>query len=207
MDRAELKQRARAQLGGKLFGTGWLYAVLVVLLQSVVTGVGSRGHGVGLAVLLLVGGPLSCSAARMFLKQSADGRPMNLHDLAFGFTEDFSGSFLLNLMQSIFIALWSLLLVVPGIVKALSWSMSFYVRAEHPDYTWRQCLDASAALTSGHKGEIFLLYLSFVGWYIVGALCFGVGTLWVQAYVQAALSQCYHWLGTQHSYGADEAQM
>lgn len=205
MNNAELKQKARAQLGGKIFGTGWLYAVLVMLLQSAVVGIGNRGHGVGLAVLLLVGGPLSCSAARMFLKQSADGRPMDLHDLAAGFTEDFSGSFLLNLMQSIFIVLWSLLLVVPGIVKALGWSMSFYVRAEHPDYTWRQCLDASAALTDGYKGEIFLLHLSFIGWYIVGALCLGVGTLWVQAYVQATMTQCYHWLKAQQSYSTDEA--
>ena len=204
MNNAELKQRARAQLGGRLFGTGWLYAVLVVLLQSAVLGISNRGSGVGLAVLLLVGGPLSCSAARMFLKQSADCQPMNLHDLAFGFTEDFSGSFLLNLMQNIFIALWSLLLVVPGIIKALGWSMSFYVRAEHPDYTWRQCLDASAALTNGHKGEIFLLHLSFIGWYIVGALCLGVGELWVQAYVQATMAQCYNWLKAQQFGSADE---
>ena len=64
MNNAELKQKARAQLGGKIFGTGWLYAVLVMLLQSAVVGIGNRGRGVGLAVLLLVGGPLSCSAAR-----------------------------------------------------------------------------------------------------------------------------------------------
>lgn len=194
MNNAELKQRAREQLGGRVFGTGWLYAVLVVMLQSAVIGIGNRRRGMGLAVLLLVGGPLSCSAARMFLKQSADGQPMDLHDLAAGFTEDFGGSFLLNLMQNIFIVLWSLLVVVPGIIKALGWSMSFYVRAEHPDYTWRQCLDASAALTNGYKGEIFLLHLSFIGWYIVGALCLGVGTLWVQAYVQATMAQCYNWL-------------
>ncbi len=204
MNNMELKQRAKAQLGGRLFGIGWLYAVLVVLLQSAVLGIGNRGGGAGLAALLLLGGPLSYSAARMFLKQSADGQPMDLHDLAAGFTEDFSGSFLLNLMQSIFIALWSLLLVVPGIIKAIGWSMSFYVRVEHPEYTWRQCLDASAALTSGHKGEIFMLYLSFIGWYIVGALCLGVGELWVQAYVQAAKTQCYNWLKAQRPSGADE---
>ena len=199
MDRAELKQRARAQLGGKIFGTGWLYAVLVVLLQSAAIGVGGRGSGAGLALLLLVGGPLSYSAARMFLKQSADGQPMDLHDLTAGFTEDFSGSFLLNLMQTIFITLWSMLLVVPGIIKALGWSMSFYIRTEHPEYTWRQCLDASAALTNGYKGELFVLHLSFIGWYIVGALCLGVGELWVQAYVQATLTQCYNWLKTRQA--------
>ena len=199
MDRTELKRRARAQLGGRLFGAGWLYAVLVMLIQAAVMGVGGRGRLPGLAVTLLVGGPLSYSAARMFLKQSADGRPMDLRDLLAGFTDDFSGSFLLNLMQTIFIALWSLLLVVPGVIKSLSWSMSFYIRAEHPEYGWKECMDASAALTDGHKAELFVLYLSFVGWYIVGALCLGVGDLWVQAYMQATLAQCYNCLKAQQS--------
>ena len=199
MNRAELKQQAKKQLGGKIFGAGWLYAVLVMLIQAAVVSIGNSQWLLGLAATLLIGGPLNYSVARMFLKQSADGEPMNLRDLLAGFTDDFSGSFLLNLMQIIFTVLWSLLLVVPGVIKALSWSMSFYVRVEHPDYTWRQCLDASAALTKGHKGEIFVLYLSFIGWYIVGALCLGVGTLWVQAYVQAATAQCYNWLKAQQA--------
>lgn len=99
--------------------------------------------------------------------------------------------------MSIFIALWSLLLVVPGIIKALGWSMAYYIKVEHPEYTWKQCLDASTALTNGHKGDLFVLHLSFIGWYFVGSLCLGVGTLWVMPYHQATLTQCYHWLKSQ----------
>ena len=197
MNRVELKQQAKKQLGGKIFGSGWLCAVLVVLIQAVVVSVGSGEWWLGLAITLLIGGPLNYSVAKMFLKQSADGKPMNLRDLLAGFTDDFSGSFLLNLMQTIFTILWSLLLVVPGVIKALSWSMSFYVRVEHPEYGWKECMNASAALTNGHKGELFVLYLSFIGWYIVGTLCLGVGDLWVQAYMQATMAQCYNWLKTQ----------
>lgn len=147
MNRADLKQRAKAQLGGSIFGSVWLYAVLVFFIN---------------ALIQLVG-----------------------------------GNFLLHLLMSIFIALWSLLLVVPGIIKALGWSMAYYIKVEHPEYTWKQCLDASTALTNGHKGDLFVLHLSFIGWYFVGSLCLGVGTLWVMPYHQATLTQCYHWLKSQ----------
>lgn len=145
----------------------------------------------------LFSGPLSYGIAKMLLKQSRDGQAMNVAEMFDGFKDDFGGNFLLHLLMSIFIALWSLLLVVPGIIKALGWSMAYYIKVEHPEYTWKQCLDASTALTNGHKGDLFVLHLSFIGWYFVGALCLGVGTLWVMPYHQATLTQCYHWLKSQ----------
>lgn len=175
MNRADLKQRAKAQLGGSIFGSVWLYAVLVFFIN---------------ALIQLVGGQIP-------LKQSRDGQAMNVAEMFDGFKDDFGGNFLLHLLMSIFIALWSLLLVVPGIIKALGWSMAYYIKVEHPEYTWKQCLDASTALTNGHKGDLFVLHLSFIGWYFVGALCLGVGTLWVMPYHQATLTQCYHWLKSQ----------
>ena len=199
MDRAELKRLARQQLGGKIFGSVWLNAALVMLVYAVLMWVGRKIPLLGTALLLLAGGPVAYSLNKMFLKQSEDGQPMKVRELMDGFSEDFSGCFLLNLLQGIFIFLWSLLLVVPGVIKAVGWSMSFYIKVDHPGYTWRQCMDASTALTYGHKAEMFLLSLSFIGWYIVGALCLGVGTLWVQAYYQATMAQCYKWLKTQQN--------
>lgn len=198
MNRADLKQKAKAQLGGKIFGNVWLYAVLVALVNGIVLALAGKVPVLGQAVYLLVVGPLGYATAKMYLKQSRDGQPMNIPELVDGFKDDFSGNFLLGLLSAIFIALWSILLVVPGIIKGLSWSMIYYVKAEHPDYGWKQCMDASAALTNGHKGEIFVLQLSFIGWYIVGSLCLGIGTLWVNAYYQAAMTQCYNWLKTQN---------
>ncbi len=194
MDRAELKRRAKQQLGGKIFGSVWLYAVLVYLIYDLILVLGGRIPVVGFVLQLLATGPLSYAVAKMLLKQTSDGEAMRIEDMFDGFKDDFSGTFLLHLLQSIFVFLWSLLLVVPGIIKALSWSMSYYVKAEHPDYTWKQCMDASAQLTEGHKAEIFVLNLSFIGWYIVGALCLGVGTLWVMSYYNATMAQCYIWL-------------
>lgn len=160
MNRADLKQRAKAQLGGSIFGSVWLYAVLVFFINALIQLVGGQIPLLGRVVGLLLTGPLSYGIAKMLLKQSRDGQAMNVAEMFDGFKDDFGGNFLLHLLMSIFIALWSLLLVVPGIIKALGWSMAYYIKVEHPEYTWKQCLDASTALTNGHKGDLFVLHLS-----------------------------------------------
>lgn len=112
--------------------------------------------------------------------------PMNVADVFRGFPEDFGGTLLLGLLSSLFTFLWGLLLVVPGIVKAYSYSQAFFVKVDRPEYDWRACMDESIRLMDGHKMDLFILDLSFLGWYIVGALCIGVGTLWVYPYHMAA---------------------
>lgn len=114
MNRADLKQRAKAQLGGSIFGSVWLYAVLVFFINALIQLVGGQIPLLGRVVGLLLTGPLSYGIAKMLLKQSRDGQAMNVAEMFDGFKDDFGGNFLLHLLMSIFIALWSLLLVVPG---------------------------------------------------------------------------------------------
>ena len=199
MERAELKRRAKAQLGGKIFGSVWLYAVLAVLIYNALVRVIGAVPTVGVVISLLLGGPLAYGIDSIFLKQARDGEPMQIGDLFKGFSEDFSGLFLLGLMQTIFIVLWSLLLVVPGIVASLAYSMSYYIKKDHPEYDWRTCMNASKQMMNGHKMELFVLNLSFIGWYIVGAICLGVGSLWVDAYRHAAVAQFYQCLSAQNA--------
>ena len=100
----------------------------------------------------------------------------------------------LGILEGLLIFLWSLLLFIPGIVKAYAYSMVYYVKADHPEYGWRECLDESQRLMTGHKWEKFVLDLSFIGWGIVGSLCLGVGTLWVMTYMAATEAQYYEYL-------------
>lgn len=189
MTRAEIKADARAQLSRNIFGNSWMTALLVCLLADAITvAAGTILPGFG---AMIVVGPLSFGIAAMFRKQSFDHDTMNIGDVFKGFTTDFGQTFLLGLLTSIFIALWSLLLVIPGIVKYYSYSMCYYIKADHPDYEWRQCIRGSQELMNGHKGELFMLDLSFLGWYIVGAICFGIGTLWVIPYHEAARAVFY----------------
>ena len=77
-----------------------------------------------------------------------------------------------------YILLWSLLLIVPGIMATYSYAMTDYILAEHPELTASEAIAQSKALMDGSRWRLFCLHLSFIGWGIVGSLCLGVGTLW-----------------------------
>lgn len=189
MTRRVWKARARAALGGGLFASNWLVAVLVMVIVSAAHGAaGTLLPGLG---VLLITGPLCYGEALLFLNLSRRGEDITLEDLLAGFRHEFTDTVLLGLLTMLFTALWSLLLVVPGIVKYYSWSLVYYVKIDHPEYDWRRCMAESAALMRGHKLEKFVLDLSFIGWSILGALCFGVGTLWVMSYAAATEAEYY----------------
>ncbi len=84
--------------------------------------------------------------------------------------------------------------IVPAIlsvVKAYEFSMIPYLLAEYPDMPAREAMQGSKDLTMGHKWDLFVLELSFLGWMILGALCFGIGTLFVAPYVSATMAEAY----------------
>ena len=189
MDRARIKARARNQLGNQIFGNNWVTAVIIIVVAGAIVAIASM-LSLGLAALV-ISGPLTYGTCYLFLKQARNSEVMSLSDLFIGFKEDFSGTFLLGLMQGIFIFLWSLLFIIPGIIKTYAYSMAYYVMMDHPDYDWRRSLQESEQLMKGHKWELFILDLSFIGWLIVGSFCLGIGTLWVTAYMSAARAQFY----------------
>ena len=195
MTRQELKDRAKAQLGNNIFGNKWLIALAVLLIYSAILGVLSA-TGVGSIAAIIVTGPLMFGVTTLFLNQARTNEQMDIPDMFCGFSNCFGDSLLLGLMISIFTFLWSLLFVIPGIVKAYSYSMAYYIKVDNPEYDWRQCIQASMNLMEGHKADLFVLDLSFIGWYIVGSLCFGVGTLWVAPYHQATRAQFYESIKT-----------
>lgn len=183
MTRVEMKTQAKAQLGNKIFGNLWMTALLVCLIFTLLEyAAGALIPGIG---AIIITGPICYGVGRLFLNQRRHGGTMNIGEIFKGFTEDFGQNFLIGLMTAIFTALWSLLLVVPGIVKAYAYSMAYYIKVDHPDYSWKECINASREMMDGHKWELFVLDLSFIGWYIVGALVLGVGVLWVMPYHEA----------------------
>ncbi len=188
ISRPELKAAAKKQLGGGIFEQAWMIALLVLLLEGIIAGV--AGSILPFIGAFIVTGPLAVGVAGLFLRQ-ARGEIMQLEGMFDGFKNDFGGNFLLGLMQGIFIFLWSLLFLIPGIVKTYSYSMCFFIKNDHPEMDWSACLKESMRIMKGHKGELFVLDLSFIGWYIVGSLCCGVGTLWVAPYYEATRAQFY----------------
>ena len=76
----------------------------------------------------------------------------------------------LNLLEGVFIMLWSLLLIVPGIIAAYKYSMAIYLLMDHPEKTPMECIRESGRMMQGHKGELFVLDLSFIGWKLLELL-------------------------------------
>jgi len=89
--------------------------------------------------------------------------------------------------MSLFIYLWSLLFVIPGIIKAFSYSMTPYILATSPNITATDALKLSMRMTDGHKGKIFVMGLSFIGWHILNSFTFGIlGIFYVNPYENTA---------------------
>ncbi len=103
-----------------------------------------------------------------------------------GFKQDFVQTLLIGLMQTVFTFLWSLLFVIPGIVKSYSYSMAQYIKHDNPTWDWEQCITESRRIMDGNKWKLFCLQLSFIGWFFVSMLTCAIGNLWLIPYMSAA---------------------
>ena len=149
------------------------------------------GSSFGTLATLVLSGPISFGVCRLFINLARRNEDMDFPRLFDGFREKFADNIILGVLVSVFTALWSLLFIIPGIVKYYSYSMIFFIKADHPEYDWKTCFNQSKSMMTGHKGELFVLDLSFIGWYFVGMLCLGIGVIWVSPYVQAAKTNFY----------------
>ncbi len=122
--------------------------------------------------VLLVSGAMQLGVTLYFL---ATFRKHNvqLADIFLGF-EKFGKALGLFLYQTLFIFLWTLLFIVPGIIASIRYSQAFFILADDPDKGIRQCMDESKAMMKGNKGKFFLLSLSFIGWAILSSLPAGI---------------------------------
>ena len=106
-------------------------------------------------------------------------------DLFFHYN-NFGKLFIANLLTTIFVFLWSLLFVIPGIIAAYSYSMVFYILDENPEMSAMDAIRASKQMMKGHKWELFCLHISFIGWAFLSVFTLGIGYLFLSPYMIAA---------------------
>ena len=87
--------------------------------------------------------------------------------------------------------LWTLLLVIPGIIKGYAYSMTPYVMNDHPELDAEDCIHESRMIMRGHKWKLFCLDLSFIGWAILCLFTLGIGFLWLQPYMESSHAKFY----------------
>ena len=184
----ELRARARVSLGGNIFKPKWLFALLFYFIATAILGVAANTI-VGVFILT---GPIMVGVCSYFIKLIRTGNSEeDLGAMFDGFKTGFGDNMVTGILVTIFTFLWSLLFIIPGIVKSYSYAMAFYIRKDHPEYTATEAITKSREMMNGYKGKLFLLDLSFIGWIIVGVLCCGIGTLWVYPYMQMARAHFY----------------
>lgn len=144
---------------------------------------------------LVLGGVVQLGYTRFLLNQH-DGRKFEVKDL-FSQFDRFTVGFLQYLLVSVFTILWMLLLIIPGIIKAYSYSMTPFILADHPELTARQAIRRSMELMDGHKWELFVLSLTFLGWELLNALSLGIGSFWLNPYKNAAYAAFYREITAQ----------
>ena len=164
-----------------------IYAELIRLAFMIIMAVGVFG----LILRIFVFNHLVVGATGYFVDTAQD-LPSGFWRLKHGFRK---GAYLniavVMLLREIFISLWSLLLIIPGIVKSLSYAMVPYLLAENPSMRYKDALKTSAAMMRGYRWRLIVLQLSFFWWILLGTLLVGVGQLFVWPYINAALAQFY----------------
>ncbi|MDO4731076.1 MAG: DUF975 family protein [Clostridia bacterium] len=172
-DRAAIKQLAKEKLGSGIFTSNWVKGVLIGFLYSLISSVPF------LAFFLEFG---FCRAFLDNARKASDEEEMEVGELFSGFNEQPGRNFLIGFVGGILIFLWSCLFVIPGIIKLYSYSMAYYIAIDNPDLKWNECITKSREMMKGYKWKLFVLDLSFIGWYFVGSLVCGIGSLWVYPY-------------------------
>ena len=154
----------------------WMISALIFLVYTVIMGAASS---IVIGTILLL--PLSYSIKVIFLDLNR-GQELNASDLFGGF-KDYGRILLTMLLTDIYIFLWSLLFVIPGIIKYYSYSMVPYVLRDYPDLSFDEAIEQSMHMMNGFKSKLFMLDLSFIGWAILCVFTLGIGFFWLMPYV------------------------
>lgn len=181
----------------------WLSAVVFTLVYIAVACLLSNlGNNIVPTVSILLSiliYPMAYSYTISFLENKRSGKEVEVESL---FNEYKSNNFLrimlTALLQQIYTILWTLLLIVPGIIKSCAYSQTYYVLRDNPELKYNAAIERSMAMMQGHKMQYFLLVLSFIGWYLLTILTLGVLTFWVLPYISCTMAHYYEYVKEEY---------
>ncbi len=187
----DLRAEARQALHGN-----WTTAVLITLIYTIVCAVFTcpsyfynRATFVSFLLYILIVYPITygyCVYA-LYLRRGQVGTVGTIME---GFN-NYGHIVLTSLLRAVYIFLWTILLVIPGIVKSYSYAMTLFIMKDHPELAYDEAIEASMAMMKGHKMKLFRLDLSFIGWIFLGIITAGIGLLFVAPYMAVARAAFY----------------
>ena len=210
MDIASLKSMARESLKNN-----WPTLILVAIFVIIVTGDASNSNtyirnGVefevkknyGNILNLIFGGPVALGVANIYL-ELIKNKKVKIERFFDGF-KNFVNAFILNILATLFIVLWAIAFVIPGIIAAINYSMAYFIMSEQPNISAMDAIKKSKLMMSGHKMEYFSFVMSFFGWFLLGLITLGLGFLFLYPYFAASKAYFYQNLKGEDYIYSDE---
>jgi uncharacterized membrane protein len=211
-NRAELKTRAKGDLSGSYWYAFLVSFIIVLTGGSYHWGGGGSAGGtsgaghyefsllmgililmgvvIAIAVRVFIGYAIEIGGRKFFIQLTKNERSLGY--FGYGFQRNrYYRIVVTMLLRGIYLILWTLLLIIPGIIKMYAYRMVPYILADNPNIGHSRAIELSNQMTMGEKFDIFVLDLSFLGWYLLGALALGVGVLFVQPYYDATNAELY----------------
>lgn len=185
----ELRDRAWNSLTGKY----WSLIIMLLVIALISGAAGSFTMGL-LSLLTL---PMSYALSVAFLNVSRTQCNPQLESMFTVYRDNFLKAFLVPLLQGLFVFLWSLLFVIPGVIMAYAYSMAIYVANDNPEMQAMDAIRKSRELMDGHKWDLFVLDLSFIGWIFLCLLTCGIGFFFLAPYIEMAHVEFYRELTEQ----------
>ena len=162
-------------------GLGFIIIMVVILIVA----------AVGIAISVFVTNIFEVGARKFFLENTSG--PVKIDSLIYGFNNGhYMNVVKVQFMKHLYIFLWCLLFIIPGIIKAFEYYYVSYLLSEDPTLDYNTALKMSSEMTNGHKWDIFVLELSFIGWHILGGITFHlVDIFWTNPYQYATEAELY----------------
>lgn len=179
-----LMQKARESLAGN-----WKLAVGTFFVFNLINGISGANKEAGAIIGLIIGGPMSLGAA-IFSLNLAKNKKAEFSQIFDGF-KNFAESLVAYLLIMLYVLLWTLLLIIPGIIAAISYSQVFYILADEKNIKAAEAIKKSKTMMYGFKWKFFCLALRFSGWFVLSILTLGIGFLWFFPYVQVSFANFY----------------
>ena len=179
---SEIRRAARYALKDN-----WTQAVLATLVFSLITAAAGSIPFAGLLVVC----PLEFGFMLCFLRLIRGEDSSEMVGDQFSVFSKYGRTLGTSLLMTLYILLWCLLFVIPGIIMSYAYAMTPYIMNDRPDLDADDCIHESRMMMKGYKWKLFCLDLSFIGWAILCIFTLGIGLLWLQPYIEASHAKFY----------------
>jgi hypothetical protein len=173
----------------------WFYTIQIerVTLTALIVGLISAAAVatlIALAIRVFIANPVEVGG-RHFFSRAAQGE-VDMDNLGYAFDKErYMDIVIAMAWRGLVVMLWYLLFIIPGIIKSFAYSMVPYILGDNPHIGYNRALELSEKMTDGHKWDMFVLDLSFIGWQLLGALALGIGGIFVTPYINATKGELY----------------